>query len=248
MRLSFVLATLLVLICSGLAAAQAPPPGGTNPNAIWAAGMTIMNNTKYDLIYEGFDGKNIDEWRARPPAKIPRGAESGPIMWLDTTFGGGTFGTVTYGVFLPNRTDPASRLGSVKYTVQIDCILACRDYTRRTEGQSSLSELRLSWSDNDGHPGNPGYFGRLVVTMASPIGAEPFWRSCPARGLGAAHANVLAHGVSCAAVRKAIGRGGSVDDAEWATPGWRCDVAPPRMSRIQVTCGRGDGRLRFDLD
>lgn len=206
--------------------------------ATWRAGMTINNNSKYELTLVQQYVEQVENFNPPIPHTLAPGQSTGLMTWEDSEKNKGTRFSAYYAI---------GDKGNAGYTVRIDCtdtsIFGCLDYKRQTFGELNPgSPVSLSWSDNGGSPSD-GYYGTLNINDLAPGSS---WGNCGPGGLGPSFANVLVHTIGCGRAKAVIRRGHGGPDG-WRVRGWRCS-SKRGDGRLHVRCVRHAKRFQFDRD
>ena len=206
--------------------------------ATWHAGMTINNNSRYDLTLVQQYVDTVENFKPPIPDTLAPGQSTGLMTWEDSVKNKGTRYSAYYAI---------GDKGNAGYTVKIDCtdtsIFGCLDYQRQTYGELNPGRpVSLSWGDNGGSPSD-GYYGTLNINNLAPGAA---WENSGPGGLGPGFTNVLVHTIGCGRAKAVIRRGHGGPDG-WRARGWQCSSSRGD-SRLHVKCVRQSKKFKFDRD
>jgi hypothetical protein len=206
--------------------------------ATWRAGMTINNNSKYELTLVQQYVDQVENFNPPIPKTLAPGESTGLMTWEDTAKNKGTRFSAYYAI---------GDKGNAGYTVKIDCtdtsIFGCLDYQRQTYGELNPgSPVSLTWGDNGGSPSD-GYYGTMNINNPAPASG---WENCGPGGLGGGFTNVRVHVIGCGRAKAVIRRGHGGPDG-WRVRGWRCS-SKRGDGRLHVRCVRHAKKIQFDRD
>ncbi len=159
--------TLAALACCGATTSAA---GASS----FKMGLTVHNQTRYELRYVTTHAKNIDWWPQAPDVPASVGtvkpfSDSVAIRYISQNGGEDSWARVIYDAY-----DNGVKRGQVTYAVRVECSGgaawdfggSCWNMKRFTDGTTTLGDVALRWQDNGASPYS-GYYGEMWAAPKS---------------------------------------------------------------------------------